>query len=231
MRPLRTWLLLPWVFLTVAIVLGGWWAYEVLGWGGYWFWDPVENASLMPWLAATALLHSVAVLAARNALKAWTMMLAVIAFTMSMVGTFLVRSGILTSVHSFAVDPTRGTFILALLGIYIGGALAVFGLRAGSVAEGETGHAFGHFFPIGQRFFQRLDQQMAVEAEELPHDLGVEAVHHRGDDDQRRDAHRHPADGDHGDERKEARSPAAGQVAARDAPFEVHDATSDNCRE
>ena len=107
------------------------------GWGGWWFWDPVENASLMPWLAATALLHSVAVLAVRDALRAWTVMLALVAFAMSMAGTFLVRSGILTSVHAFAVDPERGAFILALLLIYIGGALALFGLRIGSVREGK----------------------------------------------------------------------------------------------
>ncbi|MES2497228.1 MAG: cytochrome c-type biogenesis CcmF C-terminal domain-containing protein, partial [Pseudomonadota bacterium] len=108
-----------------------------LGWGGWWFWDPVENASLMPWLAATALLHSVTVLATREGLRAWTVMLAVVAFSMSMVGTFLVRSGILTSVHAFAVDPKRGTFILVLLALYIGGALALFGLRVGTVREGS----------------------------------------------------------------------------------------------
>ncbi|HEX8058762.1 MAG TPA: cytochrome c-type biogenesis CcmF C-terminal domain-containing protein, partial [Novosphingobium sp.] len=113
------------------------WAYYELGWGGWWFWDPVENASLMPWLAATALLHSASVLAARNALRAWTIMLGVVAFSMSMIGTFLVRSGILTSVHAFAVDPERGTFILALLAINIGGALTLFALRAASVTEGE----------------------------------------------------------------------------------------------
>jgi cytochrome c-type biogenesis protein CcmF len=107
-----------------------------LGWGGYWFWDPVENASLMPWLAATALLHSVGVLAARGALKAWTMMLAVIAFSMSMVGTFLVRSGILTSVHAFAIDPERGTFLLALLAIYVGAAFTLFALRGATLKEG-----------------------------------------------------------------------------------------------
>ncbi|WP_292995204.1 heme lyase CcmF/NrfE family subunit, partial [Novosphingobium sp. UBA6272] len=107
------------------------------GWGGWWFWDPVENASLMPWLAATALLHSVSVLASRNALRTWTIMLGVVAFSMSMVGTFLVRSGILTSVHAFAVDPERGAFILALLAIYIGGALNMFALRASTISEGE----------------------------------------------------------------------------------------------
>ncbi len=120
----------------MGITAGSYWAYYELGWGGWWFWDPVENASLMPWLAATALLHSVAVLAARNALKAWTMMLAVIAFSMSMVGTFLVRSGILTSVHAFAVDPTRGAFILALLGVYVTAAFVLFAVRAGSLREG-----------------------------------------------------------------------------------------------
>ncbi len=136
-RAMRPWVLGAWIFLTLGIVAGSYWAYYELGWGGWWFWDPVENASLMPWLAATALLHSVSVLAARNALRAWTVMLGVVAFSMSMVGTFLVRSGILTSVHAFAVDPERGSFILALLLINIGGALALFGLRAGTVTEGE----------------------------------------------------------------------------------------------
>ena len=136
-RVMRPWVLAAWIFLTLGITAGSYWSYYTLGWGGWWFWDPVENASLMPWLAATALLHSASVLAARDALRAWTIMLGVIAFSMSMIGTFLVRSGILTSVHAFAVDPTRGTFILALLAIYIGGALVVFALRAGTVAEGE----------------------------------------------------------------------------------------------
>jgi len=136
-RAMRPWVLGAWIFLTVGITAGSYWAYYVLGWGGWWFWDPVENASLMPWLAATALLHSVSVLAARNALRAWTVMLGVVAFSMSMIGTFLVRSGILTSVHAFAVDPRRGSFILALLAIYIGGALLLFALRAGTVSEGE----------------------------------------------------------------------------------------------
>ena len=135
-RAMRPWVLGAWIFLTLGITAGSYWAYYELGWGGWWFWDPVENASLMPWLAATALLHSVAVLAARNALKAWTMMLAVIAFSMSMVGTFLVRSGILTSVHAFAVDPTRGAFILALLGVYVTAAFVLFAVRAGSLREG-----------------------------------------------------------------------------------------------
>lgn len=134
----RPWTTVAWVFLTLGIALGSWWAYYELGWGGWWFWDPVENASLMPWLAATALLHSVAVLATRDALRAWTIMLALIAFAMAMAGTFLVRSGILTSVHAFAVDPERGAFILGLLILYIGGALTLFGLRIGVVREGKT---------------------------------------------------------------------------------------------
>jgi cytochrome c-type biogenesis protein CcmF len=135
-RAMRPWVLGAWVLLTLGITAGSYWAYYELGWGGYWFWDPVENASLMPWLAATALLHSINVLAARGALKAWTMMLAVIAFSMSMVGTFLVRSGILTSVHAFAIDPERGTFLLALLAIYVGAAFALFAIRAPALKEG-----------------------------------------------------------------------------------------------
>jgi cytochrome c-type biogenesis protein CcmF len=135
-RAMRPWVMLAWIFLTLGITAGSYWAYYELGWGGWWFWDPVENASLMPWLATTALLHSLTVLATRGGLRAWTIMLAVIAFSMSMVGTFLVRSGILTSVHAFAVDPTRGSFILALLALYIGGALALFGLRIATVKEG-----------------------------------------------------------------------------------------------
>ena len=137
-RAMRPWVLAAWIFLTLGITAGSYWAYYELGWGGWWFWDPVENASLMPWLAATALLHSVTVLATRDSLRAWTVMLAVVAFSMSMVGTFLVRSGILTSVHAFAVDPQRGAFILVLLALYIGGALTLFGLRVGTVKEGAT---------------------------------------------------------------------------------------------
>jgi cytochrome c-type biogenesis protein CcmF len=135
-RAMRPWVLIAWIFLTLGITAGSYWAYYELGWGGWWFWDPVENASLMPWLAATALLHSVTVLATRGGLRAWTIMLAVVAFSMSMIGTFLVRSGILTSVHAFAVDPLRGAFILVLLGFYIGGALLLFGLRVRHVKEG-----------------------------------------------------------------------------------------------
>ncbi len=137
-RAMRPWVLIAWIFLTIGIAAGSYWAYYELGWGGWWFWDPVENASLMPWLAATALLHSVAVLANRDALRAWTIMLALVAFAMAMAGTFLVRSGILTSVHTFAVDPERGAFILALLVLYVGGALALFGLRINVVREGKT---------------------------------------------------------------------------------------------
>ena len=136
-RAMRPWILGAWVFLTVGLTAGSYWAYYELGWGGYWFWDPVENAALMPWLAATALLHSASVLASRDALRVWTIMLGVIAFSMSMLGTFLVRSGVLTSVHAFAVDPERGSFILLLLALYIGGALLLFALRAGAISEGE----------------------------------------------------------------------------------------------
>jgi cytochrome c-type biogenesis protein CcmF len=136
-KVMRPWVLGAWIFLTLGITAGSYWAYYELGWGGWWFWDPVENASLMPWLAATALLHSASVLASRDALRTWTILLGVVAFSMSMVGTFLVRSGILTSVHAFAVDPERGAFILALLVLYIGGALALFVVRAGTVNEGK----------------------------------------------------------------------------------------------
>jgi cytochrome c-type biogenesis protein CcmF len=136
-RAMRPWVLISWVFLTIGITAGSYWAYYELGWGGWWFWDPVENASLMPWLAATALLHSINVLAARGGLKTWTMMLAVVAFSMSMGGTFLVRSGVLTSVHAFAVDPERGTFILGLLILYVGAALTLFAIRAQSITEGS----------------------------------------------------------------------------------------------
>jgi cytochrome c-type biogenesis protein CcmF len=135
-KAMRPWVLGAWIMLTLGITAGSYWAYYELGWGGWWFWDPVENASLMPWLAATALLHSVGVLAARDSLRAWTVMLAMVAFSMSMVGTFLVRSGILTSVHTFAVDPKRGTFLLALLAFYVGAAFVLFALRSGKLSEG-----------------------------------------------------------------------------------------------
>ena len=135
-RAMRPWVLGAWIFLTLGITAGSYWAYYDLGWGGWWFWDPVENASLMPWLAATALLHSLNVLAARDSLRAWTVMLAMVAFSMSMVGTFLVRSGVLTSVHAFAVDPKRGVFLLILLAFYVGAALLLFALRSGKLSEG-----------------------------------------------------------------------------------------------
>src|SRR5262249_16521371 len=114
-RRVRPWALTAWIFLTLGIAMGSYWAYYTLGWGGWWFWDPVENASLMPWLAGTALLHSAVVMEKRDALKIWTILLAVLAFSLSLVGTFLVRSGVLTSVHTFANDPARGVFILAIL--------------------------------------------------------------------------------------------------------------------
>jgi cytochrome c-type biogenesis protein CcmF len=126
----RPWALAAWSFLTLGIALGSWWAYYELGWGGYWFWDPVENASLLPWLAGCALLHSAIVVEKREALKTWTVLLAIIAFGMSLLGTFLVRSGVLNSVHSFANDPERGLFILGLLMFYMGGAFLLFAWRA-----------------------------------------------------------------------------------------------------
>ena len=125
----RPWTLIAWSFLTLGIVLGSWWAYRELGWGGFWFWDPVENASFLPWLAGTALIHSLAVSEKRNAFKAWTALLAVCAFSLSLLGTFLVRSGVLISVHSFAVDPQRGLFMLKFLFVVIGGSLAVYAWR------------------------------------------------------------------------------------------------------
>ena len=130
----RPWTLVAWAFLTLGIALGSWWAYYELGWGGWWFWDPVENASLMPWLAATGLVHSLAVTDKRGLMKAWTVFLATLAFSLSLLGTFLVRSGVLTSVHAFAADPTRGVFILALLGVVIGGSFTLFALRAHRLA-------------------------------------------------------------------------------------------------
>lgn len=129
-RWVRPWSLLAWAFLTAGIALGSWWAYYELGWGGYWFWDPVENASLLPWLVGTALLHSAIVVEKRDALKVWTVLLAIMAFAMSLLGAFLVRSGVLNSVHAFANDPGRGLFILALLMIYASGAFAIFAWRA-----------------------------------------------------------------------------------------------------
>ncbi|MGH8296609.1 MAG: heme lyase CcmF/NrfE family subunit, partial [Steroidobacteraceae bacterium] len=126
----RPWTTAAWAFLTCGIAFGSWWAYYTLGWGGFWFWDPVENASFMPWLMATALIHSLAVTEKRGLFKSWTLLLAVLAFSLSLVGTFLVRSGVLVSVHSFAVSPSRGTFILAFLVVMIGSALALYAWRA-----------------------------------------------------------------------------------------------------
>jgi cytochrome c-type biogenesis protein CcmF len=132
----RPWTLIAWVFLTIGIALGSWWAYYELGWGGWWFWDPVENASFMPWLVATALIHSLAVTEKRGAFKRWTVLLALLAFSLSLLGTFLVRSGVLTSVHSFAADPERGLFILVFLCIVIGGSLTLYAWRAPDVTSG-----------------------------------------------------------------------------------------------
>jgi len=143
-RYIRPWTLGAWVFLTLGIAMGSYWAYYTLGWGGFWFWDPVENASLMPWLAGTALLHSAAVMEKRDALKIWTIFLAILAFSLSLLGTFLVRSGVLTSVHSFASDPQRGVFILAILVFFIGGSLALFAFRASALKPG------GIFAPVSR---------------------------------------------------------------------------------
>src|SRR5450631_4128202 len=132
----RPWTTVAWTFLTTGVMLGSWWAYYELGWGGWWFWDPVENASFMPWLVGTALIHSLAVTEKRGAFKSWTVLLAICAFSLSLLGTFLVRSGVLTSVHAFATDPKRGIFILAFLAIVIGGSLILFAWRAPRVGLG-----------------------------------------------------------------------------------------------
>ena len=143
-RWVRPWTLAAWMCLTVGIAMGSYWAYYELGWGGFWFWDPVENASLMPWIAGTALLHSAVVMEKRNALKVWTILLAILAFSLSLIGTFLVRSGVLTSVHTFASDPARGVFILAILVFFIGGGLALYAWRAPALKQG------GLFAPISR---------------------------------------------------------------------------------
>ncbi|WP_242221467.1 heme lyase CcmF/NrfE family subunit [Shinella zoogloeoides] len=143
-RWVRPWALAAWSFLTAGIAMGSYWAYYELGWGGWWFWDPVENASFIPWLAGTALLHSALVMEKREALKIWTVLLAILTFSMSLLGTFLVRSGVLTSVHAFATDPTRGVFILAILVMFIGGALSLFAFRAATLKAG------GLFAPISR---------------------------------------------------------------------------------
>ena len=143
-RAVRPWTLIAWCFLTLGIAMGSYWAYYELGWGGFWFWDPVENASLMPWLAGTALLHSTIVMERRDALKVWTVLLAILTFSLSLLGTFLVRSGVLTSVHAFAVDPERGVFILAILIVFIGGSLALFAWRSPLLRQG------GIFAPVSR---------------------------------------------------------------------------------
>jgi cytochrome c-type biogenesis protein CcmF len=143
-RWVRPWTLAAWMCLTLGIAMGSWWAYYELGWGGWWFWDPVENASFMPWLAGTALLHSAMVMEKRETLKVWTILLAILTFSLSLMGTFLVRSGVLTSVHAFAVDPERGVAILLIMTIFVGGGLALFALRAGELRQG------GLFAPISR---------------------------------------------------------------------------------
>jgi cytochrome c-type biogenesis protein CcmF len=143
-RWVRPWTLVAWIFLTLGIAMGSYWAYYELGWGGWWFWDPVENASLMPWLAGTALLHSSVVMEKRNALRVWTILLAILTFSLSLLGTFLVRSGVLTSVHAFATDPTRGVFILLILCTFIGGSLTLYIWRASALKQG------GLFAPISR---------------------------------------------------------------------------------
>ncbi len=143
-RWVRPWALAAWTFLTLGIAMGSYWSYYELGWGGWWFWDPVENASFMPWLAGTALLHSALVMEKREALKIWTVLLAILTFSLSLLGTFLVRSGVLTSVHAFATDPRRGVFILAILVLFIGGAFALFAWRAPTLKQG------GLFAPISR---------------------------------------------------------------------------------
>lgn len=143
-RWVRPWTLVAWMFLTGGIAMGSYWAYYELGWGGFWFWDPVENASFMPWLAGTALLHSAIVMEKRSALKIWTLLLAILTFSLSLLGTFLVRSGVLTSVHAFATDPTRGISILCILTLFIGGSLSLFALRASKLTAG------GLFHPISR---------------------------------------------------------------------------------
>ncbi len=143
----RPWTTVAWCFLTIGIALGSWWAYYELGWGGWWFWDPVENASFMPWLVGTALIHSLAVTEKRGTFKSWTVLLAIVAFSLSLLGTFLVRSGVLTSVHAFATDPARGVFILIFLAVVVGGSLALFAWRAGAVGGGAG------FAPVSREAF------------------------------------------------------------------------------
>ena len=152
----RPWTTLAWIFLTLGIALGSWWAYYELGWGGWWFWDPVENASFMPWLVGTALIHSLAVTEKRGVFKNWTVLLSICAFALSLLGTFLVRSGVLTSVHAFATDPTRGIFILALLGIVVGGSLVLYAWRAPGTFSG------GNFSLLSREMFLLANSVLLV---------------------------------------------------------------------
>jgi len=152
----RPWTITAWIFLTIGIALGSWWAYYELGWGGWWFWDPVENASFMPWLVGTALLHSLAVTEKRGLFKSWTLLLAVAAFSLSLLGTFLVRSGVLVSVHAFASDPTRGVFILMLLAFFIGGSLLLYAWRAPSLAQS------GGFHMVSRESFLLINNMLLV---------------------------------------------------------------------
>jgi len=154
----RPWTVASWMFLTVGIALGSWWAYYVLGWGGWWFWDPVENASFMPWLATTALIHSLAVTEKRGLFKSWTLLLAIFAFSLSLLGTFLVRSGVLVSVHAFASDPSRGLFILALLIFFIVGSLTLYAVRA------PTLKSEGGFELVSRESFLLLNNALLITA-------------------------------------------------------------------
>ncbi len=159
-RYARPWTLVAWAFLTLGIALGSWWAYYELGWGGWWFWDPVENASFMPWLVGTALIHSQAVTEKRGSFRAWTLLLAIAAFSLSLLGTFLVRSGVLTSVHAFASDPARGTFILIFLGVIAGGALLLYALRA-PLLESRPEQPFA---PVSRESLLLINNLMMVSA-------------------------------------------------------------------
>ncbi|MDD9330303.1 MAG: cytochrome c biogenesis protein CcsA, partial [Bartonella sp.] len=155
---IRPWVLLAWIFLTIGITVGSYWAYYELGWGGYWFWDPVENVALMPWLSGTALLHSVIVFEKRNLLRSWTLFLAILTFSLSLMGTFLVRSGLLMSMHSFAVDPARGKAILAILFFFTGGALLLFIIRMPILKTGRF------FHPISREGFIILNNLLLTTA-------------------------------------------------------------------
>ncbi|ANK81866.1 MAG: c-type cytochrome biogenesis protein CcmF [Rhizobiales bacterium NRL2] len=157
-RWVRPWALIAWIFLTAGVALGSWWAYYELGWGGWWFWDPVENVSFMPWLLGTALLHSAIVVEKRDTLKVWTVLLAILTFSFSLIGTFVVRSGVLTSVHAFATDPERGVFILALLSVAIGGSLILFAVRAPLLRPG------GMFAPVSREGGLVLNNLLLVTA-------------------------------------------------------------------